>query len=291
MKRNIMTKPKQTADNNRRFILDSSGKIVDKLHPERHPETAYYFNPYTHKPYDDEPHLRTGVFCRRLGPLVLELAKGNGSKRQRKAFSNELSVLLTSIVEASQLNREAVQTSLQSPFRGKLRHRKTKLLELTSISLFVDDVERLLRDLYGDVNSDSRNDLIAAIRSTALTLSFYLLPDLKAEYVDARTVDSGAGRGLPPGDGVSSFMLRSALEAAQDLVLRVRKVLSSQGEYGRYTVGFANALREYWPAVQQWRPLRVEAVLRDLAEIHANLAKVPRFEHAERTAPRRNRKL
>ena len=81
------------------------------------------------------------------------------------------------------------------------------------------------------------------------------LPDLAAEYNMARAVDIGAGRGLDPGDGVSSMTVRNSLEPAEMLILRARRILSFESEYGRYTVCFAKALKEYWPAVHEWRPL------------------------------------
>jgi hypothetical protein len=240
---------------NKRFLLDSQGNILDKAHPEYRPETPVHMNQYTNKPLGDELHLRIGVLVRRLERLVPELVQGNGAKRERKALSSELPHILADITQASQLNVQDVQVSLQNPFKGRLKHRKTELCELTSISLFVDDVERLLRDLYGHANSDPLNDLIRAIRSTTLTISSHLLPDLGAEHEAAFCVDRGAGRGLLPGEGVSTRMVRDGIEAAEMLIGRARTVLSSQSEYGRYTVGFAKALNEYWPAVEQWRPL------------------------------------
>jgi hypothetical protein len=250
-----MSKVNQTASRNKRFVLDSQTKIIDKLHPERGTEHFVYMNAFTIKPYDDELHLRSGLLFRRLERLVPELARGNGSKGKGKTLSHEICHLLPDIIQASQLNRRDVQISLQNPFRGKLKHRKTEMRELTSISLFIDDVERLLRDLYGDIDGDDLNDVINAIRSTVERLSTYVLPDLAEEYNMAIVVDMGAGRGLDPGDGVSSRMVRDSVEPAETLILRARKVLSSESDYGRYTVSSAKALKEYWPAVQGWRPL------------------------------------
>jgi hypothetical protein len=266
MRRDIMIKSRQTASMNKRVMLDSSGKIVDKVHPEYSAETPCYMDPSSCKPYRDQQQLRSGLFLRRLEQLIPKLTKGNGRKRQTRAFYDELPELLLSILEPSQLNRRAGRTSLRKPFRGKLRHRKTELQELTSISLFIDDVERLLRDLYGDVDSDRINDLVAAMKLTTLTLSSYLLPDLRAEHNTAFLIDRGAGRCLPPGDGVSTCMLTDGVDAAKELIGRVRAILSSANAYGRYTVGSANALRKYWPAVREWRrpPKTVPAAIASL---------------------------
>jgi hypothetical protein len=148
-----------------------------------------------------------------------------------------------------------VRISLQHRPKGKLKHRKTEIRELTSISIFIDDVERLLRDMYGDTDGNDLGAVLQAITSTIVALSTYILPDLAAEYNMARAVDIGAGRGLDPGDGVSSMTVRNSLEPAEMLILRARKILSFESKYGRYTVCFAKALKEYWPAVHEWRPL------------------------------------
>jgi hypothetical protein len=250
-----MSKVSQIASKNKRFLLDNQGGIFDKLHPESGTEHVVYMNAFNNKPYDDDLHLRSGVLFRRLETLVPELCRGNGRKRDRKTLSYKTCGLVPDIIQASQLNRRDVRVSLQRPFNGKLKYRKTEVRELTSISLFIDDVERLLRDLYGDTDGDDLSAVILAIRSVVVALSTYILPDLAAEYNTAFAVDIGAGRGLDPGDGVSSRMVRESIEPAEMLISRARKVLSSESEYGRYTVSFAKALKEYWPAVQEWPPL------------------------------------
>jgi hypothetical protein len=249
-----MNKVSQTASKNKRFVLDNQGGIFDKLHPESGTEHVVYMNAFKNKPYDDELHLRTGMLVRRLETLVPELCRGNGRKRDRKTLSYKIYGLLPDIIQASQLNRRDVRISLQHPFKGELKHKKTEIRELTSISLFIDDVERLLRDLYGDTDGNDLSAVLQAITSTIVALSTYILPDLAAEHNMACAVDIGAGRGLDPGDGVSSRMVRDSVEPAEVLILRARKILSSESEYGRYTVSFAQALKEYWPAVQEWRP-------------------------------------
>lgn len=245
----------QSANKNRRFILDNQGNAVDRLHPEYSAETPYHMNPFSCKPYGDESRLRSGLFVRRLEGLIPELTKGNGRKRQKRAFCTDLPYLLCSIIQPSQLSQRDVRISLRKTFNGKLRHKKTELQELTSISLFIDDVERLLRDLYGDVDSDRFKELLAALKLTTLTLSSHYLPDLEAEHNTALMVDRGAGRCINPGDGVSRHMLATGVYAAEELILRVRAILTYPSAYGRYTVAFAKTLNEYWPAVQQWRRL------------------------------------
>jgi hypothetical protein len=252
----IMARMEKMKSKNTRFVLNDQGRIFDILHPEQLAEVPWHVNPVTGKPYNDEVHLRNGVLVRRLDKLVPELTRGNGTKKQKSSFAHHVGNLLPRIIQASQLNRRDARVSMQHPFKRKLKHRKTLLRELTSISLFIDDVERLLRDLYGDIDGDDLNEVVAALTSTVVALSEYVLPDLASEYHTASTIDLGSGRAVEPGYGVSKHEVSYGVEAAQRLILRAREVLSSFPHgFGRYTLNFAKALKENWPAFKEWRPL------------------------------------
>ncbi len=109
---------------------------------------------------DDELLLRHGVVIRRLYKLETKLLKGNKERRDNDMPADHLWSVLGHLIKASHLNRRDVLISMQHPFKGKLKRKKTELREFTSISLFVDDVERALRDLYGDVDGDDLDDLL-----------------------------------------------------------------------------------------------------------------------------------
>jgi len=53
--------------------------------------------------------------------------------------------------------------SIRNRFDGKLKRQKDSLQEFTSLSLFRDDVERLLRDLYGDIESEALDHILLAV--------------------------------------------------------------------------------------------------------------------------------
>jgi hypothetical protein len=61
--------------------------------------------------------------------------------------------------------------------------------DFTSISLFIADVERLLREMYGDVDSDALDKLLRALRTIVVSVTAYVRADLCEEYSDAENVD------------------------------------------------------------------------------------------------------
>jgi len=132
------------------------------------------------------------------------------------------------------------------PLKGKLMHKKAEMSELTSISFFTDDVERLLRDLYGDLDGDDLDELLSAIKLAVLTLSSYLLPELGSEYDNAVCADTSAGCGLGPDEGVSTITFTEGVKAADILVARARRILADPRHHSRYTVKFATALKMHW---------------------------------------------
>jgi hypothetical protein len=247
-----MAQLSQTKNNNRRFVLNDDGHIVDNLHPENKAVEPFYMDLETRSACDDELLLRHGVVIRRLYKLETKLLKGNKEKRDNDLPAGDLWSVLGDLIKASHLNRRDVLISMQHPFKGKLKRKKTELREFTSISLFVDDVERALRDLYGDVDGDDLDDLLRAITLVVVEFCRYLLPELLSEYDNAAVADHGAGRGLDPDMSVSTRMFRDGLEADHDLAVRAKRILWRRKQYSRYTVKFAKALRKYWPELDGW---------------------------------------
>ena len=204
----------------RRFRLDGRGDIVDKLNPGTKIKAGWNHNP-KESPHeetccDDDLHLRDAVLRCRLEKPVRKLFKGSEGSTENRYLSS-LDMLLWEIIVASQINRRDVRISMQHPFKGTLKQEKTEMSQFTSLALFVDDIERLLRDLYGDVDGADLNDLVFAIWSVVVEISEYVLPELRAELDSARSVDKGAGRGVATGYGVSGSMVGAGTQAADTL--------------------------------------------------------------------------
>jgi hypothetical protein len=68
-------------------------------------------------------------------------------------------------IRASHLNTFDPALSVQHKFDGKLRRQKEHTQHFTSLALFRDDVECLLRDLYGDLESEALDSVVAAVFS------------------------------------------------------------------------------------------------------------------------------
>jgi hypothetical protein len=247
-----MTKVRQKVPG-RRFRLDSRSNIFDKLNPGTRIKAKWNYNPRKRPSeetrYDDDVHIRDAVLRCRLAKLVRNLFKGS----EGSTYPFSICMLLWEIIVASQINRRDVLISIKNPFKGTLKQEKIEMRQFTSIALFVDDVERLLRDLYGDVDGADLTDLVSAIWSVVIEISEYVLPELRAELNNARRVDWGAGLGLAEGYGVTAGMAGEGMQAADTLVIRARAVLCSPDRYSRYTVKFMKALRKYWPELDGWR--------------------------------------
>ena len=90
--------------------------------------------------------------------------------------------------------------SIQHKFDGKLRRQKKHTQDFTSLSLFRDEVECLLRDLYGDVESEALDSIVWAVFRIVEEFTKYVRPDLAKEHHDAWSLDySWFGIGLPEG--------------------------------------------------------------------------------------------
>jgi len=106
--------------------------------------------------------------------------------------------------------------------------------------LFTDDVERLLRDLYGDVEGDAVETLRRAVFYIVHEVLYHVRKDIWQEHDDAAAYDYGMyGIGVPEGHGIHTSQIADALGAQQDLADRVTKVLKDPSAFSEYTVEFA----------------------------------------------------
>jgi hypothetical protein len=151
------------------------------------------------------------------------------------------------MIEASQLNTVDVALSIQHRFGGKLKREKVSFQDFTSLSLFMDDVERLLRDLYGELDDQT----IDRVRQAALCIlqefTKYLRRDLWREHKDAEDIDYVVyGIGVPEGCGIQGSDHGRMNSAADHLELRARAVRANPEQFSKYTVEFVNELYSRW---------------------------------------------
>ena len=102
---------------------------------------------------------------------------------------------------------QACLSSIGSTARSSARRKDIQ--DFTSLSLFRDDVERLLRDLYGDVESEALDRVLRAVFRIVQELTKYVRPDLWKEHSDAEDLDYILGIGVPEGYGISAARMAS----------------------------------------------------------------------------------
>ena len=112
---------------------------------------------------------------------------------------------------------------------------------MTSLSLFFDDVELLLRDLYGDVDSEALHRVLLAVFRID-----YVREDLHKEHRDAKYFDYMFGIGVPDGYCINGSDWRRGMLAKSDLILRVCEVLANPSAFSEYTVEFAKLFNQDW---------------------------------------------
>ena len=110
--------------------------------------------------------------------------------------------------------------------------------DYTSIALFGDDVERLLRDLYGDLEGEAITGICNAVATIAEQFVRYVRSDLWDEHHCAGNYYYTSGIGVPEGCGLGYSDWAAGMRAADELRERVRTVRSNPHSFGEYTHEF-----------------------------------------------------
>lgn len=227
---------------NQRFVLDENRAVIDTLNPSGRKGYCHEGDPV------DEIHLRERVIDVRLAKLVddliinLEPERVGWRGEKYQPFNHERHEIWCAVcaaIRASHLNALNPTLSIQNMFDGTPRRRKNGLQEFTSLSLFRDDVEGLLRDIYGDIKSEALDDILRAVFIIVEAFTRHVRNDLWVEHQWAMAWDYIWGIGLPEGYGLSGSDHRSAHEALDNLIVRVREVRENPSAFSKYTVEFS----------------------------------------------------
>jgi hypothetical protein len=153
-----------------------------------------------HRPQPKEEHLRTLIFETSLSELVGDLFINTSPIKtlanERGHLEDALLIVLSKIVQASYVNTLEIELSLKHRFSGQLEREKVGRRDVTSLSLFVDNVERLLRDLYGESDEQAITVLRHAVAEATIVITRYGWNSLGEEYGDPpeiHYVDADAG--------------------------------------------------------------------------------------------------
>jgi hypothetical protein len=127
--------------------------------------------------------------------------------------SHSISWALFHAIKASNLNTLHVALSIKHRFGGKLNRDKVGWQDFTPLSLFADDVERLLRDLYGELDNEEIARVRRAVSRIVEEFVKYLRKELWQEHQNAKDIDYSCGIGVPEGYGISGSDFRRGLSA------------------------------------------------------------------------------
>jgi hypothetical protein len=233
--------------NLRFFVRKEDNCIIDRLSP-----AAKYLVRYCWEDApEDDMHLREQVLWSRLDDLVGELTINtnpmkklpNGEEYQPNCEEqHSIFWALYHAIRASHLNTLDVALSIQHRLGGELKREKVGWQDFTSLSLFADDVESLLRDLYGELDNEAIVRGRRAVFGIVEEFTKYLRKDLWQEHQNAEAVDYMCGIGVPEGCGIHGSDDRRGHCAAHDLEIRVRAVRANPSGFSKYTVMFVDEL-------------------------------------------------
>jgi hypothetical protein len=201
----------------------------------------------------DERQLREHILWKRLYEITpklminqapIEKSHTGAEYQPWNQDSYALSRMIFRAICASHLN-----TCDPSPVKQDLdirpRRDKKGAQALTSIRLFVDDVENLLTDLYRETETKSLDSAVHAVFVITEEFTRYARADLWKEHQNAVDWDYGIwGIGLPEGYGVSGSEWRRGMRAGDDLAARAHTVRFNPSLFSEYTVEFVRLLDE-----------------------------------------------
>jgi hypothetical protein len=226
-------------NSNRRFVLDEERRIIDTLN--------YAHGPVASLPEgepDDEKFLRETVFIARLPALIHKLfPRTEPARADWLGNAHEIFVALIPVIEASQLSALNPGLSIQHGRSDKPVRSKQSICDFTSLELFADDVELLLRDLYTDGDIVALDRVRSAVLKVTFALTKHLRKDLWQEHLDAMELDWFYAS---PNSAISDSDFECAMVARASLMSRVHEVDADPSAFGEYTIEFAKHLGERW---------------------------------------------
>jgi hypothetical protein len=193
-----------------------------------------------------ENELRERVLHQRLSELVDALITRPPSiakqDEQLRLQRHSLFRMVCWTITASCLRKFDIGLSVDHRFNGQLRADKSGMQHHTSIARFVDDLERMLRDLYGESDEEALQNVRAACLAIVEEFTRHTDTGLCQEHEHALDFDYNRGIGVPEGLGLSGSDWRRGLRAEGRLAVRAFTVRANPGAFSKYTVEFVDWL-------------------------------------------------
>jgi hypothetical protein len=216
---------------NRRFVVNEEGYIIDTLNPIYNPRCQHFRG----REPEDEKYLRERLFMERLRGLMEKLLIDPDSR---------IRWVILSAIRASHLNTFDPAASIQRKSYREFKRQKVGMQYFTSLSLFCDDVDAVLCELYGDDDREAVDRVVEAVRDIVYGS---LRQDLWKEQRDAEDFDYIMyGIGLAVGDCVCGSDWRCGMQAKFNLFSRVREVRANPSAFSEYTVEFVRRFEQEW---------------------------------------------
>jgi hypothetical protein len=235
--------------NSRRFVFDEKRYIIDAVNP------ANSGKAYCHEgDSEDERHLRELVLMVRLGEMLGKLIidlRPTQRDPSGEEYHEERHAILLAIYGAIQASLSFDPATMAIQYTGGRLKLNKGTQDFTSLSLFYDDVECLLRDLYGDIGSEALDRVLRAVCRIVKELTKYLCPDLWKEHRDAEDFDWILGIGMPKSWGTSTTEWLCGMKAKASLFRRVREVKANPSIFSDYTREFAKLFAERWDCTKE----------------------------------------
>jgi hypothetical protein len=233
-------------EKNQRFYLNEDRYVVDKLDWSNN---GLVWIPEGFS--EEQEDLREDLLRKRLDKLFRALLSPHVRRKKRSTTKFEryedAKRAIGSVVAAigeTHAEHDPEQPATKSHV-VKIDPHEEKMQDVTSVGLFVSDVELLVQNLYGNFDKPFSNRLRRAIIHILKMTMKGVLKDLWREYDDACIVD-GALR--IPGYGVSRGDVGEEINASKRIEARAQAVRTNPTLFGKYTVQFISALDANWKA-------------------------------------------
>src|SRR5262249_11418963 len=131
----------------------------------------------------------------------------------------------------SSLSNIDVKLSVDYPFSGHYEE-KHEIHQFTSLTLFVDDIQRVIYDLFGEFDGEAIRSVMQAVWAITCAFTQYACKDLWKEqyYASEYELDEAKIK-----DRAESYLAKRAFE-----------VRRNPGLHSKYTIEFISVIDEYF---------------------------------------------
>jgi hypothetical protein len=236
-----------------RFRLSKNRYVIDNLNPKNS------FRVYIPSGCEESQEcLRINVLLFHVQRLLKDLlrlkqaSKPNQLWRVLPSAVVTMGSVLVAIGEVSFPTRVLSRRQREIPIRKRLE--EGGIQAFTSLSLFANDLQAIIADLYDNPSCVTLGSVHNAVLETLRACLSEPLRDLWREYDWATSIDhSWYGIGPIPGYGISTEEYERAVEGIEEIALRANAVRAKPEKVSPYTIQFVGYLDKYWPVFKTFK--------------------------------------